>query len=100
MTDRDRRSRDGWTPAARTVALAVRRQRRDEHNRIAGPVIRTCRDAGLSWRATARELSAATIPLPQGAQRGRTEGGEFQSDLMARWEARQVIRIARRLGIE
>ena len=95
-----RRKRGGWKPEARAGSLESRRTAQAEHDAAALAVIRESRAAGLSWRKTARALARAGIPPPRYAKQWRTPGGEYHGELVAVWDHSQVIRIARRAGIE
>lgn len=99
MTDtRDYPPRPPWPPEARAAATEKRRLRQANHDSASAGVIRTCRKSGLSWRAVARELTAAGIPPPR---RGRVDyRGTIHGDLLAPWHPEMVRRIARRLGID
>ena len=66
-----RAERTGWTDEARARSVEVRRDRQAEHDREAVAVIRTRRQAGLSWSAVAAELTAAALPPPRRPSRDR-----------------------------
>ena len=94
----DRRTQQPWRDEARAGSVEQRRRRQAQHDEAAGKIIAACRSAGLSWRATAKELQASGIAPPRRAR--PTLGGEWQADGVARWHHHQARRIAFRLGIE
>lgn len=93
-----RAERTGWTDEARARSVEVRRDRQAEHDREAVAVIRTRRQAGLSWSAVAAELTAAALPPPR--RPSRTGTGEWQADALRPWTKASAWRIGRRHGIE
>lgn len=71
--------------ATRRAAVAARRERQAEHDRLVGPRIEAMRKEGMSWQAVARAFNAEGVPTPSGH---------------GRWQALQVQRIHRRLPPE
>lgn len=74
-----------WLDRAREKSLASRRESQAKHDQRVAPVIAEARAAGFSWPQVAAELTRRRIRRPRGS---------------GRWTHPQVIRIARRLGID